>query len=249
MKFGLITEFWPQFNNLGDHVQSMAIEHLYSLMGVDERDIQHIGIRDLASYDGERLLLPWNYAPVCIPVDEGGNIHMSERITPVFLGFTLSYLDWGRKFVSVEHFMEACGGREFLMRHSPIGCRDENTRLLLHNRGIPAYLQGCITSIFPMREPGEYTKVMLADCNAELLPHMPHELLRNAEVINNEVFAGDMPGMEMYRSVKERYAYFRDNAALMVSGRFHIVTPCYAMGIPSIQYLSSGKSLLISESW
>jgi hypothetical protein len=237
MKYALLTGFFPQLNNFGDYIQTIAFEYLYEAMGIPGDDIVHIGLHELSDYDGEELLLPWNYAPFVLPTDQNGKLAFSKKIIPVFLGFSLAYFDWERKFVSIGHFMHECGGLEFLSTHQPIGCRDAYTRDVLAQYGIESYLQGCITNILPNREPTKdavWSKVFLIDCNIELLKHMPKALLDHAEAMPNEFFANQYTQEEAYAEAKRHYFRLRDSAALVVSGRFHIVTPCYAMGIPSI---------------
>lgn len=237
MKFALLTSFFPQLNNYGDFIQTIAFEHLYDVMGIPQDEIVHIGLDELSEYDGEELLLPWNYAPFVLPTDKHGKLSFSNKITPVFLGFSLAYYDWDRKFVSIEHFMHECGGLEYLKIHQPIGCRDVYTRDILKQYGINSYLQGCITNTLPKRETKNdenKNKVFLIDCNIELLKYIPKELIERAEAMPNEFFANVYGKDETYEVAKRHYSYLRDYAALVVSGRFHIVTPCYAMGIPSI---------------
>ncbi len=97
---------------------------------------------------------------------------------------------------------------------------------------MPAYLQGCLTNIFPRRPEGDYRKVLLVDCPSEVLPYIPEGLLDHAEVLSNAAYIGDLSVEENYQEIKRRYDYYRDNAALVVTSRYHVATPCNAMGFP-----------------
>ena len=47
--------------NIGDYAQLLAIDNLYSYMGVDEEDIVKIEYYDLLDYEGEYVILPINF--------------------------------------------------------------------------------------------------------------------------------------------------------------------------------------------
>lgn len=243
MLYGLLTEFGFEYCNFGDYAQTIAIEHLYEHMNIPKNKIVHLTQRELATYDGESLLLPFNYALTYIMNKETERVELSEKITPVFLGATIGvgftrplsvFTDPGK------------GWNRFFMRFAPIGCRDEFTRNFLSSSGIPAYLQGCITNIFPQRPVGNYSKILLVDCPLEVLPYIPKALLSKAETMSNEEYTGTLSLEnldENYNKIKQRYQYYRDNAALILTSRYHVATPCNAMGIPSVMIMrpSTGK--------
>ena len=119
-------------------------------------------------------------------------------------------------------------------KFAPVGCRDNSTKELLQSYGLSAYLQGCITNILPCREEKEYKKIFLVDVPKEILEFIPKGLLEHVELVSNAEDIGDLTYEQNYQRIKERYEYYRDNAALVISSRYHVVTPCNAMGIPCI---------------
>ncbi len=218
--------------NLGDPIQSLAALRLLREMGIPEEDIIPIDRYDLATYDGEPVILLINtsenyehyaYHTKFLPV--------SPKITPVFLGIhvhrELSDSEWAS-------FRE----------HQPVGCRDEATVDFMKSHGVDAFLTGCLTMTFPKREPSpEQTQVFLIDCPRSVLPYIPNELLEGA-VHRSQVIRPKSNSKGNRLTTEETWAYIkqaqerleelRDHAALVVTRRLHVATPCAAMGIPVI---------------
>lgn len=241
MKYGLLVDFGSSCSNYGDYVQSIAIEYLYQKMGISKDEVVHISAADLSTYDGEVLLLPYSYVMHLFVFPEYRKIKLSEKIVPVFLGGSFSFTQYGMRYPIEKVFSEHYAQEEsdmtwyqMFMKFSPIGCRDNFTYKLIAAQGIPAYLQGCITNIFPCRPKGNYQKVLFVDCTNEILPYVPKDLLSRAEVMTNYVPNGNLSMEENYLRIKARYDYYRNNAALVVTSRYHVATPCNAMGIPCI---------------
>lgn len=234
MKFGLLIDFGSPYCNYGDAVQSIAIEYLYGLMNIPETEIVHITKKELASYNGEQLLLPYSYVLYFLVNTQDGSVSLSKKITPVFLGASIEFALLFNSYPLDNFTNPGKKWIEFFKKYSPIGCRDEFTHRFLAKQGISAYLQGCITNILPRRPDGEYKKTLLIDCPSEVLPYIPKDRLANAEVMSNAAHISGSSAEENYRKIKKRYQYYRDCADLVVSSRYHVVTPCNAMGIPSI---------------
>lgn len=238
MKYGLLIDFGLQNCNFGDYAQTIAIEYLYSLLGIPEEQIVRLDYTDLKHYDGEELLLPFSYALGYLTDKETEDVYLSEKITPLFLGATI-----GVGFTrSVDIFTDPSKKwLELFRRTAPIGCRDEATHRFFESIGVPSYLQGCITNILPKREKKEYRKILLVDAPKEILSYIPQNMLDDVEVLSN---AADIEGRsleENYQRIKQRYEYYRDNARLIVTTRYHVATPCNAMGIPSIMLMRPFK--------
>ena len=232
MKYGLLIGFLTPFANYGDFIQSIAVEYLYKQMGVDDKDIVHITMEQLQTYNGEPIILPYCYFYSLLINSKTGKLNISSKIIPVFLGVTLSDNSY-RNFLDNERLGELVG---FMKKYEPIGCRDEYTRKLLVENGVNAYLQGCITNILPLRDETTITpdKVMLIDCPIEAKEYIPKQILSNVEVVPNSFYVANMTSEEIYQNAKEHYRYIRDNASMIISSRYHVCTPCNAMGIPVI---------------
>ncbi|EMS70385.1 polysaccharide pyruvyl transferase family protein [Ruminiclostridium cellobioparum] len=242
MKYGLLVEFGAQCSNYGDYVQSIAIEYLYEKMDIPKSEIIYITAKELSTYNGEELLLPYSYVMHLFVFPEYENVKLSKKIIPVFLGGSFSFTQFGGKYplnkvLTLPHSQtneNTITWLEMFRKFAPIGCRDEFTYKFIAAQGIPAYLQGCITNIFPCRPDGNYKKTFFVDCTSDILPYVPKQLLENAEVMTNYVSNDGLSVEENYQRIKQRYDYYRDNAALVVTSRYHVATPCNAMGIPCI---------------
>lgn len=233
MKFGLLVDFGFVTCNYGDYAQSIAIEYIYRRMGIPEADIIPISVNQLSSYDGEQLLIAYNYSGLFLLDQQTGTVNISDKISLVFLGLSLEFAMYTSGY-SLERLLDPQKKwLELFRKFAPIGCRDTYTLEFLKKTGIPSYLQGCITNALPCRPSGEYKEVLLVDCPKEILPLIPLKLLKNAKAMSN-VALKEKTIEENYREIKERYAYYRDHAKLVITSRYHVATPCNAMGIPAI---------------
>ena len=62
---------------------------------------------------------------------------MEEAINPLLISMHISPLMFDQ--------MLACGGKEYLIAHGPVGCRDTGTLKLLKEAGVPSYFSACLT--------------------------------------------------------------------------------------------------------
>ena len=110
-------------NNLGDQMQIIAIDYLYSVMGIPAEEIVYIDYHSLRAYDGEYVILPVTM-PMVDYFPNGFADRFSERIIPVFLGVTM--------------VKETLTEKEqiYLRKYEPIGCRDERTLNTMRKYGI-----------------------------------------------------------------------------------------------------------------
>lgn len=234
MKFGLLIDFGNSFCNYGDYIQSIAIEYVYRQMGIPEEEIIHISVKQLSTYDGEQLLLPYSYVLYYLMDQRSGTVNISEKITVVFLGASVEFAMHVSGY-SLENILDPQKKwLELLRKFAPVGCRDAYTVEFLRKAGIPAYLQGCITNALPRRAAGEYKEVLLVDCPKEFLPYIPSALLKNAKAMSNAGHNESQTMQENYRRIKQRYIYYRKHARMVITSRYHVATPCNAMGIPSV---------------
>jgi len=209
-------------NNLGDNMQIIAIDNLYKKMGIDLDDVVYINTHDLATYDGEYVILP-----VTMPlVDycEGGIAkRFSDKIIPAFLGLTMvkESLEWQEV--------------EYLHHYEPIGCRDERTLSTLRKYGVLAYLNGCITltlsdtqvyenSIFEEKVP------YIVDIDAQFEKYIPKYILDKAERCSH--FRRDVPNPK--EVAKAQYLEYQQRASVIITSLLHCAVPCIAAGIPVI---------------
>ncbi len=222
--------------NLGDNLQFLAIDYLYHKMGI--KDITYLNMSQAASYRGEKLTLPLNWALFDANYMRGEFLNISKDIQPVFLGMTICSREEER-FFNKENIA-------YLNANGPVGCRDAYTYQKLSQYGINAYLNGCVTITLPKRKkPGK--KLFLADAPIELKSAVEEHLGTEYECISQQVYLeleGDCtkPGEIAAR----HYRYILENAAAVVTSRLHIASPCAALGIP---VLFARKKLDIRFGW
>ncbi|PIE62665.1 MAG: hypothetical protein CSA25_04175 [Desulfobacter postgatei] len=206
--------------NLGDSMQLIALETIYSKMGIDLNKIVRIGWHDLPCYDGE---------PVILPIVSGiessfgalrENRQFSSKIRPVYISYV--------RFNDMD-----AEDAEYLRQFQPIGCRDEYTYSQCRRFNIKAYINGCITALLPDRaKPQKNGKVFLVDPEPELLQYIPNHLLEDSITMSHIVRSeDDFDALSYAKVVYERY---KSEARLVITKRLHCALPCAAAGIPVI---------------
>lgn len=101
---------------------------------------------------------------------------MSSRIKPVFLSISLNDAMLDREQVN------------FLKTYEPIGCRDDRTMHALKEKGIDAFVFGCIAGTFEkgnVRED-ERKDVVFADVPYDVLKCVPDSVKENIHFIQHE---------------------------------------------------------------
>ena len=232
MKFANFCDTGRQNINIGDYFQFMATRHLYRLMGIAEDEIVYLGFKDLAGYDGEEVVFPFCYS--IIDFIDDGKIAISEKIKPVFFSVTLSTVD---RFIDLDVFISDAYNHTYLLGHSPVGCRDEKTYDLLIRHNIPAYINGCMTAIFPKYEGVPGQRVLFADAPRSLLPFIPESMLDDY-VLTTQQYHFHEPDIKNYHKifsfVDSRYDAYQQIARIAVTSRLHVALPMAAFGIPVI---------------
>src|SRR5690554_1609246 len=104
MKFGLLdysygaTQSYGAFNryavNIGNNMQTLAIEYLYQRLGIESSQIIRIGYHELTTYKGEYVILPMNMYGAKDDI-----LPLSNYIIPLFVGF--NYVN-GKVFSKTE---------------------------------------------------------------------------------------------------------------------------------------------------
>jgi hypothetical protein len=225
--------YWHGEANVGDAIQSLAVENLYQEMGIAPESLLLIPRDAINTYEGPPCFLPlqgwFGYFADIFPFP------WSKNITPFFSGFHLTST-WGSR----ERFVEK-GLPERMRSFQPIGCRDRGTMYFLRSQGLNAYLSGCLTLTFPARqtEP-ENGKVFLVDVRDEVKQGIPPAVLQQTDQsITHYHYFSTYPvderaarGFEDHaRRILDRY---RDEARLVITSRIHAALPCLALGIPVV---------------
>jgi len=211
--------------NIGDNMQTFAVDNLYRKMGIPAEDIIDINFADMWNYEGEEVILPM--AGYGSHYKRFHQFPTSDKIIPFFIGFEMSD--------------PACDDIvPYLKKYAPIGCRDEATMQLLTEKGVPAYVSGCLTITLPRRRKSPTVpKTFFVDVSSKLEEYIPDRIRENSEYIRHEGELKNVPMTEeerqeieeMARNILHRY---RDEAGLVVTSRLHAAAPCVALGVPVI---------------
>ena len=102
--------------NIGDYLQFLATDYLYSLLDISPDEIVYLGFKELENYNGEEVVFPFCYSIIDFVVN--GKIAISEKIKPVFFCVTLSTID---KFMDLDEFLSDEYNFKYLLEHSPVG--------------------------------------------------------------------------------------------------------------------------------
>jgi len=213
--------------NIGDYMQTFAIDALYEKIGIPYEDVYHITIEDMKNYRGEYLILPINFMFVDEAFCEEGKIAISDFIIPVFIGISLY-----RGGFTFNEF-----NINYLKRFSPIGCRDYGTYKLLQSYGIASYMAGCISLTFPYRKNVDGDTVYFVDVPEFIRDMIPKSYFEKSKFIHHEqdltkeLFHDLDYARNLSKALLQEY---HDHAKLIITSRLHCASPCIGMGIPTI---------------
>jgi hypothetical protein len=225
MKFGILSYGVWETHNIGDTIQSLGLRNAYKKIGIKDEDIVYIERDTLSRYNGiEYIILPMA-APFSYSDEHPDTFPVSDKIIPIWFG--------------TQCFDYNLDALEALCRGDIVGCRDEYTMQRLRKDGIEAYISGCISLQFgEVREKKEYNKIFLVDIPDSVKPYIPEQWKDREEAVTH-IHRFEAKSIEERREKQFRYAQkqlnrYRDEAALVITSRFHCAIPCISMGIPTI---------------
>lgn len=213
--------------NLGDHIQIIAGQHLLSRLGIEPR--RFIDRDDELDSAGEGtngeeptgiLLNGWfksNHA--------GWPPH--DSLVPVIYGFHI------RLFQCPPLVSDA--SIAFFRRNEPIGCRDTYTTNLLRSHGVDAYTSNCLSLTFARRlhRPEEQTEMFVASRDERIRELLPDTLGAYTFVRHYSSSRDFAANMAEAAHVLETY---RSRGRLIVTTLLHCALPAIAMGIPVVVF-------------
>lgn len=233
MKYGILghigfskkEENHNRLMSMGDIFECLAILRIYERMGIKKEDLLTCYPYELDVYQDEYVVLPINVYAL--------NVDYSRRILPVFLGLALG----GEHDISKKNI-------NMLRRFAPVGCRDERTMRRLLEKGIDAYVQGCLVATFPEREQNLETqnKVFFVDPQAGIKDYIPKSLLENYEFYSHDFYMTPeemLKGKDIYEYGVETIERYKKEAKLIVTSKYHAAVIALALGIPVIMIIEN----------
>lgn len=223
MKFANIYDNRHGRQTIGDAMQLLAVDNLYSYMKINKEDIIYIPYPQLPTYEGEYVILPLSF-PLYGYLKDKNITQFSPKIIPVFLGISTLSSNFSHEEI------------KYLKTYEPIGCRDLPTMLGMRQNGILAYLGGCLTATFPCRRSGDNKtrdKVFFVDIPDSFKQFVPEKIWGNGEFISHTVYR-DECSTSLKEQAKMVYETYIKEAKFVVTTRLHAALPCLAAGIPVI---------------
>lgn len=213
-------------------MQSETIRYIYQKIGIPERGIVTIELKDLMNghtppaAEQEYIILPIN---INLELNGLAQIFpLPPHIIPVFLGLSF--------YASTRLPQELV---DYFRCFAPIGCRDESTMRLIRQYHIPAYLFGCVTALLPSfyKAPSKDGTVFFVDVPESFERYLKTSGKTFAHVERvTHIRPGGGLDEEAYlrnetRALIRKYS---SEAELVVTSRLHCMSPCMAMGVPLI---------------
>jgi hypothetical protein len=214
--------------NLGDWIQSLAVQRLAERLGHSSDSILHVDRDSLPTYQGQPVRLIMN---ACFL---GHSFPLPPAIEPVFIGFQTSSRELIARYL------------DFFKQHQPIGCRDTRTRDFFREQGVDAYITGCLTLTLPLREhspqqamtyfiggegPGEMPpglkKFTPQDIREKSIYQHQREPVRSFPLSDDDAVTARRLAAELLET-------YRTQATRVITPLLHAAGPSLAMGIPVI---------------
>lgn len=232
MKYGLIV--FDKSKNLGDDIQSYAAEQF---LPHTDYILERERLDEFCPEDGSMvacILSGWylydhlHWPPSPFLYTKPISIHFDTYFSR-FAGEKLT-----RNLVLEDY------GAEWLVENGPIGCRDIGTKKLLEDRGIPAYLSGCLTlTLNPYKDVKPNNMICLVDVSSDVRDYVNNNTNKEICELSHYINLGGIEWDKRRKIVEDRLKIYQ-GAYLVITTRLHVALPCLALGTPV---------LLIKEEW
>lgn len=210
--------------NMGDSIQSFAIDNLFAYAGVDKKDVVGVPFYgDAVVHEPSHLIVQGHFGRQ-YDMDFMNN----PDIYPIFIGFGLK-----------DSFLLPSEVKYF-KKYQPILCRDEFTKNVLRHYDIEAYISGCLTETFAKRKADDNAprdKYYFVDIKEPFLKLIPEEIRKDAVFTSQNLYFDEITNSVAEwaeQKTKERMEEYKTHAKMVITSKLHCMTPCMAMGIPTI---------------
>lgn len=230
--------------NIWDNFQTLStknvLEKIWYTISYVDRDRQDTDLEKLIFVNGY-------YSPKTIKTL---NLEYSDKTKVIFFNIHLAIDNWRLDYVK-NSFLNNKKIYSSFKRFEPIGCRDESTKSVLNSVGINAINNECITLLMDKRSKEQEKnakKLILVDVD-EFIP-MPkwynkENIEYKTQVRSDRV---ELSNDEKLNLSKELLDYYKNNAKLIITSRFHCAMPCIAMWIPVV-FLGDSNSKRCEWLW
>jgi len=224
MKYGLL--MCKRTDNIGDDIQSFAQKRFLPQIDyyIDRESLDTFYPDDNLSEPVAVIMNAWY-------MYQKFNWPPSPYIYPLFISMHITKTDY---FGIGTAFLDGIGG-EYLNHFTPIGARDLNTLNIFLEKGIDAYLSGCLTLTIDVEKEKEVKDVIylvdIDEFSEQLIRNMypnEHFVIRHHEV---NYYDDSLPydtRMDIVESLLEEY----QDAKCVITSRLHCALPCLALKTP-----------------
>jgi len=216
--------------NIGDNFQTLATKKVLKWLWYD---IGYIDRDEKDTNEEKIIFINGYYSPKTI---KNLNLEFSENTKVVFYNIHLAVDTWRLDYVK-NVFLKKPEVVSSFNRFEPIWCRDEHTKDLLVSQWFNAINNECITLLLGKRSKEQSKnakKLILVDVD-EFIP-MPKWFNKDDIEYKTQVQSNweGFSNSEKLNLSQEILDYYKDNAKLMITSRFHCAMPCIAMWIPVV---------------
>lgn len=157
-------------------------------------------------------------------IDLGRELVPGDKVDPLLISMHIYH----GQYKALKNSRRA---REFLLRHSPVGCRDMVTLEFFKSIDIPAYFSGCLTLTLQRNEQipkNDYIVcVGLSDDEIKVVKERTSH-----RVITSDRLMPLLFGQETRMDVARAFLALYQGAHCVVTKMLHVSLPCLALGTP-----------------
>jgi hypothetical protein len=224
--------FTVRSDNIGDNAQAYAVHTLLTMyMSIPDKDIIFFSYGDVLQKIESDVVYVTPLVTADMLCHNFIDYLSSKGLCGQFIFIPLSLGQTRWTFVDEKRL----GKFKHIINKfvAPIGCRDYDSASMYKNLGYEAYVNGCVTNTLPKRENKNQDKIYIINAPKSLYDYIPQDIKNKAIILTQTIDVG-IDTETQYQLCVERYELLRDTASLVITHRYHVATPCAAMGIPVI---------------
>ena len=225
MKYGLL--YYKDTDNIGDDIQTYASEQFLPKVDymIDRENIESF-IPNRKEYVSV-IMNSWY-------IHDKFNFNFSPYINPLFISmFFKKFTYQDGVTVGLDYINKPV--RECLMKNSPIGARDNHTKQVMEELGIPSYFSGCLTLTlkkFKNVEKKDY--IITVGLNNEEIEYIRKKSNREVISIIQDIPHGSLSHMSWNERRKQVENILKkyQSAHMVITTKLHCSLPCLALKTP-----------------
>lgn len=170
--------------NIGDNIQSYAMDILFRYAGIDKKNILEIPFYGSSKTDEPCYLIAHGHFGRQYDMDFMNN----PDICPIFIGFACK-----DSYFTPEEIA-------YFKKYEPILCRDEFTKNVLCRYDIEAYISGCLTTTLERRNEEDNRtrdRYYFVDVKDNYLKLIPEQIKENAVFTSQNLYVERMDDSAM----------------------------------------------------